>query len=119
MVLSSEPEAKVQESGDQEMQFTPARWPVRVVWWAPVVADQIFMVASAEQLAIQAPSGENFTAVTPRLWPRRMRRGLKFRRGVVGFVEVVVVPSASGGVIGARTGDDVIPPPGEPGAVEG
>jgi len=83
----------VRESGDQARQERPARWPVKVWMGAPVWADQIWAVASEagggvlvgerleegvrgwaslQQLAIQLPSGENFTAETARLWPRRM-----------------------------------------------
>lgn len=37
--LSSEPVARVRESGDQARQEMPARWPWRVWWVWPVEAE--------------------------------------------------------------------------------
>lgn len=74
--LSSEPEARMLESGDQAMVDIPARWPSSVCSSRPVCASQIFIVQSAEQLAIHFPSGENLTADTPFLWPWRIKVGL-------------------------------------------
>ena len=62
--------------GDQARVLMPAMWP-RSVWrcW-PVVESQIFIVASADALAMNWPSGEYDTAETAFLWPWRMREGL-------------------------------------------
>ena len=76
MLLSSEPEASVVLSGDQVNVFTPARWPSSVCSSAPVLLDHIFIVASAEADAIQAPLGEYLRHDMARLCPRRMRWGV-------------------------------------------
>lgn len=47
MDLSSEPEAKVRESGDHAIVEMPARWPSRVCRALPVEVSQILIVASA------------------------------------------------------------------------
>lgn len=47
MILSSEPEASIFESGLQVMVEMPARWPSRVWVRAPDFASHILMVASA------------------------------------------------------------------------
>ena len=47
MDLSSEPEARVRESGDQAMVEMPARWPSSVWRALPVPVSQILIVASA------------------------------------------------------------------------
>lgn len=90
MALSSDPDARVLESGLHAIIDMPARWPSRVWSCLPVAVSHILIVASAadhssvshwprmacaryfidsQQLAIDRPSGENRTAATPLLWP--------------------------------------------------
>lgn len=96
MDLSSEPEARILESGLHAMVDIPARWPSRVCASSPVFESQILIVASeavktttlvfqitqymrhaahSQQLAIHRPSGENLTAATPFLCPRSIKYG--------------------------------------------
>lgn len=97
IVLSSEPDTRVSESGDQSMSETPAMCASKVCSYLPVLACQTLMVLSAafrgisnhhftspsssyqggggtggrnvQQLASHFPSGLNLTAETPSLWP--------------------------------------------------
>lgn len=83
-VLSSLPEQRSRESGDQDRSEIPAWWPVRVCSWAPERECQIFRVESAavvrvnrlanlayrgggglQEVASHFPSGENLTAEIP------------------------------------------------------
>ena len=52
MDLSSEPDARILESGLQEMAEIPARCPSRVCSSLPVLESQILIVASAAVLLI-------------------------------------------------------------------
>lgn len=77
MALSSDPDAKTFESGDQATVDTPAMCPTRVSTCFPVEASQILMVPSAEAEAIHLPSGEMRTCEIGFWWPPSTSRGLK------------------------------------------
>lgn len=76
ILLSSLPEARILESGDQEIVDIPARWPRSVCCSKPVEVSQSFILQSALALAMRCPSGENFTEDMGFLWPWRIRVGL-------------------------------------------
>ena len=87
--LSSEPEARVFESGLHAIVDIPAKCPSRICSSLPLRVSHILIVASAaekafsqprksvayccclQQLAMHRPSGENLTAATPFLCPLR------------------------------------------------
>jgi hypothetical protein len=76
ILLSSEPDAMMLESGDQAMVDMPARWPSSVCSSFPDALSQTLTVQSADADAIHFPSGEYLTCDMPFLWPRRIRDGL-------------------------------------------
>ena len=74
MDLSSEPEARVMLSGDQAMVLMPARWARRVCRWVPWGSDQIFIVASEEEVARSLDEGEILTEEMEDVWDLRVWR---------------------------------------------
>jgi hypothetical protein len=69
MVLSKEPEARVNPSEEKATDLTKLEWPVSVCSSLPVLTSQSLMVSSLEPEARVDPSEQKATDSTKFKWP--------------------------------------------------